>query len=128
MTDPDGGEAPDADDKADGSKTKKAQSKKAPSKGETQRRAGDRRTGDGDRRAGYDRRSGKDRRTGERRTFDIADRRPAERRINEYPLTDEELEFINAVDHYKKTYNKPFPTWSEILHIVKSLGYEKRDD
>jgi hypothetical protein len=100
-----------------------------------ERRKGDRRKGGGDRRAGYDRRSGKDRRaggdrrTGGRRKEDfegITDRRPAERKINEYALTDEELEFINAVNHYKQKYNKPFPTWSEILHILKSIGYEKR--
>ena len=48
-----------------------------------------------------------------------------ERRINEYPMSDAELEFIKAVNEYKQRYNKPFPTWSEILHILKSIGYEK---
>jgi len=95
-----------------------------------ERRAGDRRKSGGDRRAGYDRRAGKDRRSGKpgrrKKDFEISDRRPPERRINEYPLEEEELEFINAVNHYKTKYNKPFPTWSEILHILKSIGYEKR--
>jgi hypothetical protein len=98
--------------------------------GGDRRKGADRRSGT-DRRAGYDRRAGKDRRAPERgrreSDFDISDRRPPERKINEYTLNEEELEFIRAVDHYKKTYGKPFPTWSEILHILKSMGYEKRE-
>ncbi|MEM9802923.1 MAG: hypothetical protein AAGA20_21540 [Planctomycetota bacterium] len=35
------------------------------------------------------------------------------------------LEFIQAIDDYKRNENRPFPTWSEILDIVKSLGYER---
>jgi len=94
-----------------------------------ERRKGDRRKSS-DRRAGYDRRAGKERRSDKpgrrKKDYEISDRRPPERRINEYPLEAEELEFINAVNDYKKKYNKPFPTWSEILHILKSMGYEKR--
>ena len=48
-----------------------------------------------------------------------------ERRINEYPMTDAELECIQAINDYKQRYNKPFPTWSEILHILVELGYQK---
>jgi len=80
----------------------------------------------GDRRAGVDRRTGGDRRRSPgRRASDISEHRKVERRINEYPMTNEELEFIKAVNEYKARYNKPFPTWSEILHILKALGYEK---
>ena len=63
------------------------------------RKSGDRRKG-GDRRAGYDRRAGKDRRRGGRRAEDkeISEHRKVERRINEYPMTDEELDFIKAVN------------------------------
>lgn len=35
------------------------------------------------------------------------------------------LEFIQAIDDYKRTEGRPFPTWSEILEIVKDLGYER---
>jgi len=52
--------------------------------------------------------------------------RAGKRQINEYPLRKEELEFINAINAYKTRYNKPFPTWSEVLHIVKALGYRKQ--
>lgn len=95
-----------------------------------QRKGDDRRSADrrksADRRAGYDRRAGKDRRkSGGRRTDDIEEHRKVERRINEYPMSDEELVFIKAVNDYKQRYNKPFPTWSEILHILKSIGYER---
>lgn len=93
------------------------------------RKKPDRRKG-ADRRAGYDRRAGKDRRRADgRRAEDkeISEHRKVERRINEYPMTDEELDFIKAVNDYKARYNKPFPTWSEILHILKSLGYRRGD-
>jgi hypothetical protein len=35
------------------------------------------------------------------------------------------MEFITAIDTYKRTHGKPFPSWSEILDIVKSLGYSR---
>lgn len=37
----------------------------------------------------------------------------------------ETLEFIQAVDRYKRRTQKAFPSWTEILEILKSLGYEK---
>ncbi len=40
-------------------------------------------------------------------------------------LTDEEFEFIMAVDEYKRQHTKPFPTWGEVLHVIKDLGYQK---
>ena len=96
--------------------------------GRTERRKGKDRRGTTDRRAGYDQRAGKDRRSGEGRRgndSDISEHRKVERRINEHPMTAEELEFIRAINDYKQQYNKPFPTWSEILHIVKSMGYSR---
>jgi hypothetical protein len=35
------------------------------------------------------------------------------------------LEFITAVDDYKRIHRRPFPTWSEILEILKGLGYTR---
>lgn len=40
-------------------------------------------------------------------------------------VTPDVLEFINALDDYKKDKNRPFPTWSEVLEVVKGLGYRK---
>ncbi len=45
-----------------------------------------------------------------------------------HDYTQEELEFLKAVDAYKRTQNRPFPTWCEILAVAKSLGYRKTDD
>jgi len=35
------------------------------------------------------------------------------------------IELITAVDEYKRKFQRPFPSWSEILDIVKTLGYAK---
>lgn len=35
------------------------------------------------------------------------------------------IELITAVDEYKRKFGRPFPSWSEILDIVKTLGYAK---
>jgi len=35
------------------------------------------------------------------------------------------LEFITAIDDYKRTHRRPFPNWSEVLDVVKSLGYTR---
>jgi hypothetical protein len=39
--------------------------------------------------------------------------------------SDEEWEFIKALDEYKKRYKKPFPSWSETLALIRALGYRK---
>lgn len=54
-----------------------------------------------------------------------AERRKVERRINEYVLEPEVLEFINAVNDFKSRNQKPFPTWTEIFQVFVSLGYRK---
>lgn len=35
------------------------------------------------------------------------------------------LEFITAIDEYKRVQRRPFPTWSEVLEILKTLGYSR---
>lgn len=40
-------------------------------------------------------------------------------------LSTEVMEFINAIDEYKRQRRRPFPNWSEIFEIVKALGYNK---
>jgi hypothetical protein len=37
----------------------------------------------------------------------------------------EVLEFLTAIDAYKRKNQRPFPSWTEVLVIVKQLGYEK---
>ncbi len=40
-------------------------------------------------------------------------------------MTPDVLEFIHAIDAYKRNTQRKFPNWSEILEIVKSLGYSR---
>lgn len=83
----------------------------------------DRRSGETkeDRRAQVvDRRSGMDRRRGPgRRRCEV--RRTAE----EGEISGELLEFIMAIDEYKRVNERPFPTWSEVFEIIQYLGYRK---
>ncbi len=39
------------------------------------------------------------------------------------PLSRDELEFVQAIEKYKKEKGKLYPSWTEILTIVKELGY-----
>lgn len=61
----------------------------------------------------------------------IADRRRADRRRQIDPTTCErdysgnEIEFMRAMDDYKRKSGRPFPTWSEVLEVLMSLGYRK---
>ena len=36
-----------------------------------------------------------------------------------------EVEFMKAMQEYKQKSGRMFPTWSEVLEVLKSLGYEK---
>ncbi len=40
-------------------------------------------------------------------------------------MSPEVLEFLTAIDDYKRQYERPFPSWSEVFEIVKGLGYTK---
>jgi hypothetical protein len=37
----------------------------------------------------------------------------------------EEVEFMNAMDEYKRKNGRMFPTCSEVLEVVRSMGYVK---
>jgi hypothetical protein len=39
--------------------------------------------------------------------------------------TEMELDFLKAVDAYKRNNQRPFPSWSEVLAILISLGYRR---
>ncbi len=67
-----------------------------------------------------DRRSGKDRRDekGERR-------RQIDPTTCERDYTNDEIEFMKAMDQYKRDNRRPFPTWSEVLEVMRALGYRK---
>ena len=80
----------------------------------------DRRGGPDRRQSVLDRRSGLDRRkaAGHRRTDE---RRSAE----EGEMSEEQFVLVAAINEYKKLNNCPFPTWTEVLDVIKYLGYRK---
>ena len=88
------------------------------------------------RRENHDRRQSEDRRkqsfpvAAERRTLPrrakVSRRRQIDPTTCERDYKVEELEFMNALDLYKRTSGRMFPTCSEILEVFRGLGYEKR--
>ena len=70
--------------------------------------------------------------TDRRRATNAAEkRRTSERRRLIDPTTcerdysDDETDFMKAMDRYKRENRRPFPTWSEVLEVLRSLGYRK---
>ena len=43
----------------------------------------------------------------------------------ERDYSDDETDFMKAMDRYKRDNRRPFPTWSEVLEVLRSLGYRK---
>jgi hypothetical protein len=62
------------------------------------------------------------------------DERTAGKRMRIDPTTceidysDDEVEFMMAVQRYKEQRLRPFPTCKEMLEIIRSLGYHKHAD
>ena len=82
---------------------------------QTEHRSGeDRRENVVDRRLGLDRRRGPGRRRSD-------ERKSAE----EGQMSDEQFEFLMAIDTYKRQNATPFPTWTEVLEVIKALGYRR---
>ncbi len=102
-------------DDLDDQSAEPAQSKPEMDRRSVERRKGQRRTEE--KPVAVERRSGADRRAGQRRT---------RRGPNQYELEQDELEFINAINRFKESSGRAFPTWSEVLGILKELGYEKQ--
>ena len=40
-------------------------------------------------------------------------------------MSQEQFLFLKAIDAYKRVNNRPYPTWSEVLEVVRKLGYRK---
>lgn len=40
-------------------------------------------------------------------------------------MTAEQFLFIKAIDAYKRVNQKPYPTWTEVLEVIRKLGYRK---
>jgi hypothetical protein len=86
---------------------------------------------------GTDRRMPGDRRKLTPENFVGTERRQQSRRVKverrrqidpttcERDYTDDEIEFMRAMDDYKRRSGRQFPTWSEVLEVVRSLGYSR---
>jgi hypothetical protein len=72
------------------------------------------------RRSVVDRRSGLERRRGPGRR-----RSDSRRNAEEGEMSDEQFTFVMAMDEYKRANKRPFPSWTEVLEVVKYLGYRK---
>ncbi|MGD9789804.1 MAG: hypothetical protein AB7Q00_03950 [Phycisphaerales bacterium] len=80
-----------------------------------------------------DRRTGLDRRllgTGTNTDFDR--RRGPGRRLSDFTrsaeegeMTKEQFLFLVAIDEFKKANAKSFPTWTDVLEVIRLLGYRK---
>lgn len=66
---------------------------------------------------------GVERRQGERRK--VERRRQIDPTTCERDYQPEEIEFMKAMDDYKRRSGRQFPTWSEVLEVLRDLGYRK---
>ena len=80
-----------------------------------------------------DRRIGLDRRDLEiAKASNLERRRGPGRRLTDFVKTAEEGEmnkeqflFLLAIDTFKRVNHKSFPTWTDVLEIIRKLGYRK---
>ena len=66
-----------------------------------------------------------ERRAVERRAK-VTRRRQIDPTTCERDYSNDEVEFMNALDEYKRASGRMFPTCSEVLEVVRNLGYQKR--
>ena len=81
-----------------------------------------------DRREDTDRRTkeepvAENRRTGDRRK--VQRRRQIDPTTCERDYSNDEIEFMQALDQYKRDNGRMFPTCSEILEVIRGLGYRR---
>jgi hypothetical protein len=67
-----------------------------------------------------------ERRQGERRK--VQRRRQIDPTTCERDYSNDEIEFMQALDEYKRENGRMFPTCSEILEVIRGLGYRRSDD
>lgn len=47
------------------------------------------------------------------------------RAAEEGEMTREQFLFVMAIDSYKRVNGKAYPSWTEILEVIRKLGYRK---
>jgi len=40
-------------------------------------------------------------------------------------MNQEQFLFIKAIDAFKRANDRPYPTWTEVLEVIRKLGYRK---
>lgn len=40
-------------------------------------------------------------------------------------ITEEQWQFIQAIEAYKRRFQRRYPTWREVLHVARCLGYRR---
>jgi len=40
-------------------------------------------------------------------------------------VTPEEFEFLKAIERYQRLHERRYPTWREVLFVIRCLGYRK---
>ena len=55
----------------------------------------------------------------------VARRRQIDPTTCERDYSDDEIAFMRAMDEYKRKSGRQFPTWSEVLEVIRSLGYRQ---
>src|SRR5712691_6052896 len=88
-----------------------------------QRLSNNRRIADRRRFPSQDRPAGTERRQESRRK--VERRRQIDPTTCERDYSDNEVQFMSAMDTYKRRSGRAFPTWSEVLEVIHSLGYFK---
>jgi hypothetical protein len=68
--------------------------------------------------------TGPEQRQGDRRNK-VERRRQIDPTTCERDYTEEQVEFMKAMDLYKRRSGRQFPTWSEVLEVLQNLGYRK---
>ena len=58
----------------------------------------------------------------------VARRRQIDPTTCERDYSGEEVEFMRALEAYKRTSGRMFPTCSEVLEVLRGLGYERRSE
>lgn len=101
-------------DRADEEVLDRRQSSDQPDGRDSESNHGERRKSVVDRRAGLERRRGPGKRRSESR-----------RTAEEGELDAEQFAFVLAMDEYKRANKRPFPSWTEVLEVIKYLGYRK---
>lgn len=52
-------------------------------------------------------------------------RRGVDPTTSDRDYSSDELEFMQAMQAYKHSSGRMFPTWSEVLEVLRGLGYDK---